>query len=171
MATKIRVKGTDPKPKVAIKHVPELELKKLPPRTPGDDRLNVRDFLTTMVGGGHKGLETEDLRNNYKALGRIVGDQTAQKLINSAALYNQRPEAQSMTPEQRVQGFYDLGSNDPEVAKHLLQGNGLGYGIAHGFRTAPLLGNLLLGKRATKEEAKTAENANKIKLIVKNTAK
>lgn len=146
-------------------------------RTPANDSSDARDILSMFVGGGHTALNSEDLQFAYKRLTDIVGKPMAQKLSNQAFLHSQRPDTQKMNPEQRVQNFFDTGSNDPEVAQTLKNYRGLASGQLHAFRTSPLLGNRgLLGQSilpaSTDEVAATGGSAQqKIKLLLRQNAK
>jgi hypothetical protein len=100
----------------------------------------------------------------------------AQKLASQASLFNQRADVQGLSPEQRVQQFFDMGSNDPEVASALRNFRGLGYGQAQGFRSSPLLGNRgLLGQGIPDESPEVAAAdggaAQKIRVLLRRNVK
>lgn len=160
--------------KIKVSNDPKAEVssKAATPKTPANASTDVRDILSMMAGGAHTSTADPEVKKAFLHLSGIVGQPTAQKLSTAAFLFNQRPEVQKMTPEQRVQGFFDLGSNDPEVAQHLKQGRGIGYGQLQGFRTSPFRSNMLLTGRASEPPATPPEaTAEKIKLLVKNKLK
>lgn len=164
MATKIRVKG-DPQPKVVVSETIT------PSKTIVDDRFDVRDIVSNMAGSGSVDLTNPDTRANFLHLQGKLGAPKAQKLIAHLTAFNSRPEVQKMTPEQRVQSLYSLGSQDADVAETLKQGNALGYGVLNGLRTSPLVGNMKLTGRNTGGGVGEKTTADKIKLLVKNTTK
>jgi hypothetical protein len=142
---KIKVTKKDPPVSASVSD------KILAPKTAANDQADTRDILSMIAGGGHTSLSDPEVQKAYQRLSQITGAPAAQKLVNQAFLYNQRPETKGFNPEQRVQGFFSLGSNDSEVAEHLRQGKGLGYGVLPGFRGSPLVGNMKLTGRSTGE--------------------
>lgn len=165
MATKIRVSKKDPPVKAEVSETI------IAPKTVLNDRADVRDLLSMMVGGGNTSLTSDDGRANFSRLKGLVGEKAAQKLVTNATLYNQRPEVQKLSPEQRVQGFYSQGSSDPEISDYLKQGMGIGYGVGHGFRTSPLLGNISLTGRNTNVQGGDMAAASKIKTLIRPKSK
>lgn len=138
--------------------------------------MDARDIVSSFVGGGHTSLNTKDLRDSYKRLSDLVGVPMAQKLSNQAFLHNQRTDTKKMNPQQKVQSFFDIGSNDPEVNNAIRNYRGLAQGQSLGFRTSPLLGNRgLLGNSilpASPEVASTDGGAEqKIKLLLRQNGK
>jgi hypothetical protein len=164
MATKIRVT----KPPTG-----ELEVTSNPiTKTPVNDNLDARDILSYFAGNGKVGLPDEDARSNYKRLTMIVGAPKAQQLLNQVSLFHQRPEVQKMTPEQKVNGFFALGSNNPDINSYMKGAAGLGYGVLDGFRNSPLVGNMTLnGYVPPTTPPPDVANAEKIKLLVKKNIK
>ena len=137
MAKKLRVKSDPP----ATSSAAAASDTPFAPKTAFNDQADVRDLLSMIAGGGHTSLGDPEVKKVYGRLSQIVGAPAAQKLANQAFLFGQRPETKTMTPQQRVEGFFSLGSNDGEVAEYLKQGKGMGYGIVDGFRNSPLLHN------------------------------
>jgi hypothetical protein len=160
---KIKVTKKDPPVSASVSG------KILAPKTAANDQADTRDILSMIAGGGHTSLSDPEVQKAYQRLSQITGAPAAQKLVNSVFLYGQRPEVKNYTPEQRVAGFYDLGSNDSEVATYLRQGKGIGYGVLNGFRASPLIGNMALTGRRQSESAPAAtDNGEKIKVLVKS---
>jgi hypothetical protein len=116
-------------------------------KTPLNDMADGRDIISFFVGGGHTALKGQDLQSAFKRLSDVVGAPLAQKLTTQAFLFNQRPDAQKLSSEQRVKNFFQLGSNDQDVAAYLRKGGSMGTGPVDAFRNSALLGNSnLLGK-------------------------
>lgn len=138
------------------------------PKTDLDVQADTRDILSAFVGGGHTSVAgSEDLQNNYKRLTQLVGAPLAQKLHNQAALFNQRPDAKNLSPEQRVQSFFTLGSNDGELASFMKSAGGIGQGQTVGFNNSPLISNSILQNKAFAAEPATPTPTRRIKLVAK----
>ncbi len=133
-------------------------------QTPSDTLADSRDILSFLVGKGYTSLNDDDAKGAYKSLAKTVGDQQAQKLVDQALLYNQRKEAQLQTPEQRVQSFYDIGSNDKNVSAYLGQLRNLGSGVIPGFRESVFMGNRKLTGREPDTATSTTETTMGAKL-------
>lgn len=116
-------------------------------KTPFDDIANGRDIVSMLVGGNHHALNTEELQLHFDRLKKAVGGPLAQKLASQAILFNQRPDAQKLNPEQRVQSFFDLGSNDNDVAGFLKKAKGFSLGQTEGFRNSTLFGNSVVQQK------------------------
>jgi hypothetical protein len=97
-----------------------------------DDMADVRDLLSAIVGAGKSGLKPEDQSAVYARLGVLLGKPTANKLINQALIFNQRPDAMGKTAEQRITQFYDTGSRDPELNTIISKTKSLGEGPVSG---------------------------------------
>lgn len=151
-----------------------------PGRTPLKQQSDARELVSMLAAGGHTDMSNEEVQKAYGVLSGMVGAPRAQKIFNQAILYNSRPESKALSPEERVQGFFEMGSNDPETNEYMRNLRGIGYGPIHGFRTSPLVDNKLLGGRTivegqTNEEtlraAPNEKNLSKAKLLVKKTVK
>lgn len=142
-------------------------------KTVFNDIADGRDILSMFVGGGHTALNSSDAQAAFTRLSGLVGAPMAQKLTSQAFLFNQRPDVQRLTPEQRVQSFFTLGSNDADVANYLRRSGGLGTGAVDAFRNSPLLANSnLQGKYVSAEP--TTDNSNvarKIKVALASRIK
>lgn len=101
-------------------------------RTAADDTADVRDILSTLVGRGVTNLSDGDTRADYQRLMKLLGSQKANKVLTQVLAHNSR--SSSVPVEKRVQDFYEIGSNDPEVADVLKSVKTFGYGVLPGFR-------------------------------------
>jgi hypothetical protein len=111
------------------------------------DHMMVRDALTGIVGKQAKDLKDQDLKDTYKYLQGMLGQQTAQKLLTHTMAFNQRSDMQGTTPEKRVQAFYDMGSQDPELNTLITKAKMLGSGPLGGFNTSPDKLTMIAGGR------------------------
>lgn len=156
MATKLRVRNSQPPVDPKANWRPKSVL---------DDYADSRDFLSTLVGGGHLGIgDNVDLQTQFRAMSERVGTPLAQKLAAQAILFNQRPDAQKLPVEDRVKHFFSLGSNDPEVSQYLKNSGAIGEGSGIGFRNSTLITNSQLQNKSFAEDETPQK---KIKLIVK----
>jgi hypothetical protein len=104
-------------------------------RTPLHTSLDIRDAISHAVAGGYKSLSDESVKSNYKYISQIVGPKEAQKLFTQVFLFNQRPDAQKKSAEEKLTSFYEIGSSDPEVKSILQKVKGLG-SILDGYRNS-----------------------------------
>jgi len=79
----------------------------------------------------------------------LLGDAIVQKLVTQALAFNQRRDVAGLSPERRVQSFYDLGSSDPETHAMLKKLGSLGYGPVAALNSSPDMLNLIASKRDT----------------------
>lgn len=100
-----------------------------------DRHLDIRDRLSELVGKGNA-MRPDDRTAIYADLSDMVGKDKALKIINHAAVFNQRPDIQKLGMEDRLKAFYDIGSNDPDVNAVILKSKSLGYGVLPGFRNS-----------------------------------
>lgn len=114
-------------------------------RTSIDDTADVRDILSGLVGKGTSTLADETTRADYARLQQLLGPQKAMKVMTQVFLHNGRNVDTPM--EKRIQDFYDIGSNEPEVAEVLKTSKTLGYGILPGFRDSSKQTNQVLTGR------------------------
>lgn len=110
-------------------------------KTVHNDLADGRDILSMLVGSGTTSLKGHDMNSNFNRLKQMVGAPLAQKLVSQAFLFNQRPDVQKLSPEQRVQNFFSIGSNDPEVAGYIKKSGYMGTGPTEAFRNSAALGN------------------------------
>lgn len=140
------------------------------PKSDLDTYADARDIISSFVGGGHTSVGgSADLQNNYRRLTDLVGAPLAQKLHNQAALFNQRPDAQKLSPEQRVQNFFSLGSNDPELSQFIKNAGSIGQGQTPGFNNSTLFSNSVLQNKSftSPTEETVASPARRIKLVAR----
>lgn len=102
-------------------------------RTSIDTTADVRDIVNAFIGKGGVGMKDETSRADYLRLRGLLGDEKAQKLMESVFIHNQRNAAVPM--EKRIQTFYDVGSNNADVDGLIKNMKNLGYGpLVGGFR-------------------------------------
>lgn len=95
--------------------------------------VDMRDKLAELVGKGNA-LLPDDKAGIYGRLTALMGKDKAQKIMNHAYIFNQRPDVQKLPLEDKLKAFYTIGSNDPDVAKIMARSKSLGYGVVPGFR-------------------------------------
>ena len=107
------------------------EEKRLPitNKTSADYDLDVRDILTGFVGKG-KDLGKDDQSAMISRLGVILGKPQAQKLVNHIFLFNQRDDIKGKSLDQKLDTFYNIGSNDKDVDALLSRTKPGGYILA-----------------------------------------
>lgn len=113
----------------------------LPARTPNDNTADIRDILTSIVGNSYKGLTDQNIKSQYARLTNLVGLTQAQKLIDHTLIFNQRPENIKSSIEQRVQNFYNAGSQDRALNDIIKSAGGLGYGPVASLNNSADTGN------------------------------
>jgi len=111
--------------------------------------LYVRDVLTGLVGKRLTDLKDPDLRGGLSYLRYALGDATAQKMITHAMAFNQRRDVIGLSPEKRIQTFYDMGSSDPETHALLSRLGNLDKGPVAGLNSSPDMMNRIVSKRDT----------------------
>lgn len=138
-----------------------------PGKTTIDRDLDLRDRLMEMVGKGNA-LNPDEKAGIYGNLSRLVGAESAQKLMNHAYIFNTRPDVQNLKPEDKINAFYTIGSNDPYVKDVIAKTKSLGYGVGPGFRTSQSqINQQLAGRTPTTAQARPTEMQQKIMLKVK----
>lgn len=103
-------------------------------RTPLDNTADIRDILTNIVGNSYKGITDEYIRKDYARLANMIGITQAQKLIDQAIIYNQRADVKGLSIEQKVNGFYTMGSQDKTLDGILQNAAKFGDGPIGGMR-------------------------------------
>lgn len=104
---------------------------------PPTDSLNIRDVLSGVIGKGFTDLKNDDARNAYAYLRSHLGYDAASKLMTHALMFNQRQDMLKASPQQKVQSFYDIGSNDPELHEIITRAGKVSYGPMDGLNTSP----------------------------------
>lgn len=140
--------------------------------TPLDEIANSRDSLSFLAGKGYTSLSDDDARANYTSLSKTVGVPLAQKLVNQIFLYNQRPEVKNFNPEQRVNGFYEIGSSDKDTGAYLRKVKNFGTGVLPGFRDSVLINNRkLTGKEIDTPPIASTSDKEKINAVISKIVK
>lgn len=111
-------------------------------RTSLDDTADVRDILGALIGKGVSSLQHVDTQKDYARLQALLGTQKAQKLMTQVFLHNTRNS--SVPKERRLQDFYEVGSNEPEVNEIIKNVKSFGYGVLPGFRESSKQTNQML---------------------------
>jgi hypothetical protein len=148
------------------------DVQKLPikNKTPLDDTADIRDILSEFAVKGYQGVGKDQAKANFDKLTLLVGKGTAMKLINSVDIFQQSPQSKVANPEDKIQAFYNLGSNDKEVSDVLKRVNAFGTGVKSGARTSASEGLQQIEGR-TKPTGKPDEKAvNETKDIAKKVA-
>jgi hypothetical protein len=139
-------------------------------RTPGDTSLDISDLISHAVAGGYTSFSDDSIRSNFKYLSGVIGEEKARKLFNQAFIYNQRPDAKQKTPQQKIQSFYDIGSNDPEVNKTLESIKNQGAGVQARFDQSTYEGNKeITGKMKATPLANSDQSSQLLTTINKKT--
>lgn len=107
------------------------------PYLPPDDSLYIRDILSGVIGKGFTDLKSDDAKSAYAYLRTKLGYDTASKLMTHALLFNQRQDMLKASPQQKVQSFYDIGSNDPTLNNVISRAGKVSYGPIDGLFTTP----------------------------------
>lgn len=128
---KIRVKPTSGDPVVTTDNNMVL----LPGKTTPEIGFDLRDRLAELAVKGHM-LKPDDKAAMLGYLTSTLGKDKAQKLMTHAYIFNQRPEVQRLSPEEKIRAYYTIGSNDPDIMDVINKTRNLGYGPLEGFRTS-----------------------------------
>lgn len=132
VSVKVSPKSSDP-----TKPVTDIVQKDLysSGKGPIENNLDIRDRIFELIGKGNA-LSPDDKGAILANLTQTLGAEKAQKLMTQAYLFNTHPDFQKMPIENRIQQFYTIGSNDPDVKDIMDRTRNLGYGLGHGFRTS-----------------------------------
>lgn len=106
------------------------------PYIPPDDSLYIRDILSGVIGKGFTDLKSDDARSAYAFLRTKLGYDTGSKLMMHALLFNQRQDMLKASPQQKVQSFYDIGSQDPILNNVIGRAGKVSYGPMDGLNTS-----------------------------------
>lgn len=115
-------------------------------RTTLDDTADVRDYLASLIGRGSKAMDS-DSRSEYGRLAAMYGKQLADKIMNHVFIFNNRPDVQKAKPEERLDTFYTIGSQDPELKELFNKSKAFGYGPRSGFNQSSNEINQILSGR------------------------
>lgn len=136
-------------PKLKISDPPVTAKEIFRGKTPADTTADIRDTLSYFAGRGLTGLQDDEARKQFSTLVGQVGQKKAQALATSVFLHNQNAGVGKMSPEQRISSYYSLPSNNSDVQGTLNKVKAFGEGVLPGFRSSPLLGNMILSGRAS----------------------
>jgi hypothetical protein len=123
-----------------------------------DQEFDVRDRLAELVGKGNA-LSPDEKAAIYGDLTSLLGKERAQKVLNHAFIFNSRPDVQRLPLEQKLQSFYAIGSNDPEVDSLIKKSKTLGYGAVPGFRQSSSAINQVLNGQIPLTAGPVQDNA------------
>lgn len=138
-----------------------------PGRTTTDVNMDLRDRLMELVGKGNI-LTPDEKAGIYGDLTTMIGQDKAQKLMNHAYIFNTRGDVQGLKPEDKLNAFYSIGSNDPYVQDVISKTKGLGYGVGPGFRTShSQINQQLAGRTPITAAAAPTEQQKKIMIKIK----
>jgi hypothetical protein len=126
-------------------------------RTSLDDTADVRDILSGLVGKGASTLADETTRADYGRLQQLLGPQKAMKVLTQVFMHNGKNVNTPM--EKRIQDFYDIGSNEPEVDAVLKNVKTAGYGVLPGFRDSSKYTNQMLTGKTTAPTTAAVDNS------------
>lgn len=145
-------------------------VKKLPfkNKTSLDDTADVRDILSELAVKGFQGVGKEQAKAYYDKLTLLVGKQTAMKLIDSVDIFRASPQSKTGTPEDKIQAFYNLGSNDKQVSDVLKKVNAFSTGVKSGARTSSSEGLQEIEGRVKLTDKKNTDQLNSAQSVAKN---
>jgi len=136
-------------------------------RAPIVKDFDIRDRLADLVGKGNT-LSPDDKAAIYGDLVTTLGKDKAQKVMTHAYLFNTRRDVQKLNLEDKLNSFYTVGSNDPDVQALIQKSKSLGYGVKPGFRESVSdISQSLLGRTApVAAPSVDPEIAKKVRLII-----
>jgi len=111
------------------------------------DQFNIRDALAGFIGTGAKDFSNDQRLKDFRYIQSVLGSDQARKLMTHVFVFNSRPDMQGKTPDQRLQAFYDIGSNDPAVNQMLQGYKNLAQGPLSGMRESGDMTNQALTGR------------------------
>lgn len=138
------------------------------PPTPGfippETILKTRESLTGLVGNGFTDLSNPTAQGAYARMVALHGPQVARKLLFQVMQFNQRPDMVAKTPEQRVQSFYEMGSQDPETQNILHRSAMLGAGpVADSRNSWDSLNQDMTGRGMTARDKRNSGTPDELK--------
>lgn len=111
-----------------------------------DQTADLRDYLANLIGFGSKTM-TDDVRNDYGRLVGMFGRPMADKILNHVFVFNNRPDIQSASPEERISQFYATGSRDKELQDLFMRARNFGKGPLAALNESVNQGNQVLSRR------------------------
>src|ERR1700749_3811115 len=108
------------------------------PNDPIRDQFDARDNLMSFIGQGYTGGKmNDDQRGQLNRLTDILGADKAHALLSHVAIFNQRPDIQGKSPTDRMQTYFSITPNNPEIASTLAHFKALGTGIGGAINDSP----------------------------------
>lgn len=98
-----------------------------------DELADIRDSISSLVGGGYKTLSDDASKGAFTRLAGIVGLKKATDLFVHITQQNQREGWDKKTPAQRVGEFYNIPSTNPNVQEQLQKVKSFGSGPVAGY--------------------------------------
>jgi hypothetical protein len=135
-----------------------------------DTQLDVRDILSNLVGNKYADWQTFSKNDNAKAqyasLIEKVGRPLANELVTQAISFNNRSGLEGKGIEDRIQAFYEIGSNNKQVADVLTKVKALGQGVVPAFRESILQGNQELSGKTPSTTPLATQQAEQAKQLL-----
>lgn len=108
-----------------------------PGKWEGNEDMDVRDILHGFIARGDKSLNTDAARSGYSYLIGKYGKGTADKIMTHAMIFNNRTDIQGKPFDSKLNTYYAVGSNDPDVDKVIKKMGALGQGPQAGANDSP----------------------------------
>jgi hypothetical protein len=106
-----------------------------PNKTRLDDTADLRDSISVLLGKGYTANPgDEDMKAHQARVLALLGPAAGQQLLSHLQVFNQRPGMDKLSPDERVQQLYSLGSQHPVVGPILNRVKSFGTGPTSGFR-------------------------------------
>lgn len=99
----------------------------------GNQLSDVSDYLSYSLAHGNDDYSRLMLNNVRKQ----IGDSDAQDLMTSIMMYNQRPEIKGYNSQQRIEGFFNLKSNNDNIENLKQKLRTFDYGPLSSYRDSP----------------------------------
>lgn len=99
-----------------------------------DDAADIRDVMSAMVGKGITDFTNPNVKDYLTYLSSKVGIKQAQQMFTHIILFNQRPDVQGKSPEQKINQFYSMGASDSNLDNIIKGAGSLGSGPVSGAR-------------------------------------
>ena len=122
---------------------------------PTDEQKHViiGDYLNYSLAKGGNPTGTKQGRLMFQTVRDLYGDKTAHDLVDQIMIYNQRPENQKASAEDKINGFFEKIHGSPELEKLKGKVNSFDYGASSRYHdsldidTQDLQGNDMLAKK------------------------
>jgi hypothetical protein len=132
--------GDPENPLSAIKKAMGSNGTALPNVDPAKNDLNMSNYLSDVIGGnrGTNPMKSTTGQWLYNLGNEMYGESVSRKLINSAMLFNQRPDLQNMSQEQRINTYFQNQDTDPEIQAIKEKLRVVGYNPAVSYQNSPM---------------------------------